>query len=163
MPRNKFQSGHKINLGRVPWNKIPKPDPVYMQLPAREEVIWAAGFWEGEGSLTARGVNATQNDAWPLERLQRNFGGSIGPRKSNPDRPNQKQGWQWWICGESARLFIEMIRPYLSPRRNTQIDRVFITEDKRQRRRASIIIARRELTEHRQRSDNGQFNHAKIS
>lgn len=59
MPGKPFEKGHKINLGRVPWNKIPREIPREMVLPLESEVIWAAGFWEGEGSISSRSVTAS--------------------------------------------------------------------------------------------------------
>ena len=75
------------------------------------EVLWAAGFWEGEGSCQKGSVRAQQGHAEPLERLQYWFGGTV--------RRYQRRHWVWqcWVCGENARSFAEKIYPHLSDHR----------------------------------------------
>lgn len=154
-----FKKGHTVNNGRIPWNKIPRPDPVYRCLPAREEVIWAAGFWEGEGSLSTRSVSASQVNPWPLERLRDNFGGSLNVR---PAKGRQSACWQWTICGDQGRAFVALIYPHVSPRRQLQIENRFITQGKRIRSRSSAPAKARALALLRGRNLEGRFNDAKI-
>lgn len=106
-----------------------------------QDVAWAAGFFEGEGSIGKRAVLAHQVNRWPLEKLERTFGGTIGAKPRSGRDNNQQPCWHWSIGGEQARLFVRLIYPYLSPRRQEQIDSIFITDEKRQRRRSSISSA----------------------
>lgn len=102
------------------------------------DIAWAAGFWEGEGSIGARHANASQVERWPLERLQQLFGGNIRMREA--DRPNRRPCHQWFICGEQARAFIAAIYLRLSPRRQAQIDAKFVKIEHRQRQHASLHL-----------------------
>ena len=136
---------------------VEKPSLAY-----REEILWAAGFFEGEGTVALRSVMVAQVDLWPLERLLNTFGGSIGT-KPREGKGKRQPCWQWFICGEQGRLFVELIYPHLSPRRRKQIDDKFITHEKRVRMRASIKEAYKELTKLRGRNEDGRFNHATVS
>lgn len=95
-----------------------------------QELIWAAGFWEGEGSVAnnygkprksdgRRPVNITvsadQKDRWVLDRLVATFGGSVSQRKDNGM-------FIWYLCSKRGVSFLQSIRPNLSPRRKKQID-----------------------------------------
>lgn len=90
------------------------------------EVMWAVGFFEGEGHIGKRSLGASQVNLWPLERLRRFFGGSIGQEKRDA-RYNGQALYQWNICGEQGRDFADIIYPHLSPRRQAQIDEKFLT------------------------------------
>lgn len=149
--------------GQIPWNKIPRPDPELFPLPPREEVLWAAGFFEGEGSVSKRSVTAVQVDPWPLLRLIQTFGGSLGNKPRDGDEKNKRPCYQWHVCGAQGRMFVALILPHLSPRRRAQIETKFITEDKRQRNRASLHLVRKELVDMRGRDENGRFDSAQIS
>lgn len=107
-------------------------------MPRESEVMWAAGFWEGEGCVGPRAACASQVDLWPLERLVAAFGGRISLDRKATRRPNERPCHQWWVCGEQGRAFVAAIYPHLSPRRKAQIDKTFITEEKRQRNRGSL-------------------------
>ncbi len=83
------------------------------------EILWIAGFWEGDGTCArhgnSEGASASQKDRWPLEIMLRYFGGSItsqGPRL-----------WQWYVHGARARGFLQTIYGLVSPRRQEQISR----------------------------------------
>jgi hypothetical protein len=106
-----------------------------------DDVFWTAGFYEGEGSLGPYAVLAHQVNRWPLDRLADTLGGTVGSRPRRNNRPNQRPCWHWSVGGEQARNMIKLIYPYLSPRRQDQIDKIFITEEKLQRRRLSISPA----------------------
>jgi hypothetical protein len=125
------------------------------------DIVWAAGFWEGEGSISLRFVTASQVNKWPLERLLLMFGGTISVRASS--RINQRNCYQWFVCGQDARNFVALIYPYLSPRRQQQINEKFITEEKRVRIRASVKQTMTSVNALRQRNSDGTFNHAKVS
>lgn len=83
------------------------------------DLIWAAGFYEGDGcAYGARGyaqVQVTQKDPWVLERLKALFGGSISSSGAS------SAYWQWCLFGARARGFLMSIYELLSPRRQEQI------------------------------------------
>lgn len=80
------------------------------------DIRWAAGFYEGEGSVHCQNGNAhiSQKDPWMLERMKALFGGAIYKEKS-------RELYVWNICGARARGFLQSIYGLLSPRRQKQI------------------------------------------
>lgn len=95
----------------------------------REEFAWAAGLFEGEGSITLA----------PRPRLQmkmadedvvRRFGEILGVGKvygpygpygyDPPNRLQKKPVWMWVCEGRAAGEVVEVLRPWLSPRRLAQ-------------------------------------------
>lgn len=96
-----------------------------------EWVGWAAGIFEGEGSVVcglgknqkrSAGVKLTvaQKDfegepSWVLFKLKEMYGGSV--------TNDGKTGMHKWTCfSETAREFILSIEPFLSPRRLKRIN-----------------------------------------
>lgn len=80
---------------------------------------WAAGFLEGEGSFfygNTPTVSASQKQKWPLEKLHEifNSGSLTGPYGS-------KKMYKFTACGENALHILNLIYPYMSPRRQKQI------------------------------------------
>ena len=94
--------------------------------PSEEDKAWAAGFYEGEGSVfkhrrTFR-VTIPQKNEEPLIWLQERYGGTIhSPTKS-------KDLSVWYVSGSSARAFMTDIYPMLSARRREQADRAGVKE-----------------------------------
>jgi hypothetical protein len=85
------------------------------------DLYWAVGFIEGEGTFytgdRSYRVSAPQVQLWPLEKLQRLFGGKIAQRGvSNIN--------EWRLEGRYAIGFILTIYDLLSPRRRVQAMRV---------------------------------------
>jgi hypothetical protein len=126
-----------------------------MRLDYKVAVAWAAGFFEGEGSVAIRSLGVNQVNREPLERLKKLFGGQVN--LGYPAKGNRKACYAWWICGEEARMFVEAIWPFLSIRRQRQIDNKFITAEKRIRHRESIRTACVERTKLRVRDRNGRL------
>jgi hypothetical protein len=96
-----------------------------------KDLMWAAGFLEGEGCfyLNKRQrlhglVNASQVHPWPLERLQRLFGGRIYSKPSR--RPNQRSCFEWRLVSRGARALCMTLYPLLSPHRQVQIRRILV-------------------------------------
>jgi hypothetical protein len=87
------------------------------------DIAWAAGLFEGEGSIGCRMVAITQKDTWCLFTLKAKFNGTVGNERADGTS-------QWWLCGQAARNFVKAIYPYLSPRRKNQIDSTFIDDKK---------------------------------
>lgn len=99
------------------YNRI---DPRFAPAEQPNEVVvaWAAGFFEGEGSVGfyssgTFAVRIGQKQLWPLEQVRRYFGGAIYVQKTEVSSLEMN--------GLLAELFIEKIEPYLSPRRREQI------------------------------------------
>jgi len=95
----------------------------------KEDVVWSAGFFEGEGNICCtkggRSVSANQKDHAPLLKLQHLWGGRIRPFKA---KQNGKVylTWQWTLSGKKARLFLREIRPYITtPLRKQEIKLYF--------------------------------------
>lgn len=88
----------------------------------RISVEYAAGFFDGEGSVsisylankTGRGwwrvvAVVAQNDRRPLDALKERWGGFIGERRT----PEGRTHFDWRVTTKLAHLFFEEIRPYL--------------------------------------------------
>lgn len=88
------------------------------------ELHWAAGFMEGEGTWGFRGLTvraeATQKQLAPLQRLHEIFGGAI---YSTPDKRTGKVYFKW--CAHSSRAVGVIMTLYglMSPRRKEQARR----------------------------------------
>lgn len=101
-------------------------------------VAWAAGLFEGEGSAgihwsrpRSNGIrsgspqiNIGMTDLEPLQWFKAAVvGGQIaGPYQK---RPGNKPIWTWAAEGKEARRIAALMRPYLSPRRETQFVNTF--------------------------------------
>lgn len=89
------------------------------------DLAWAAGLWEGEGSVTSNRcfrVVVAQKDRWILDQLQARFGGSVYVRKEHY-LGGRYVLHQWYLTGARARGFIYSIYSWLSPRRRLQVRR----------------------------------------
>lgn len=128
MPKRRYNSGDQ--------------DIFSMNFP-ENEVLWIAGFYEGEGSCRVSHAQIAQTTLWPLERCRNTFGGAIYQRQY-PNNPKHSQRWDWVIGGKEARDFIAAIYPHLSPRRQAQIDAKFMTWEKYRLRRRDVYQGRRE-------------------
>lgn len=84
-------------------------------------IEWAAGFLEGEGSFSGGGthgygrVSAPQVQRWPLEQLQKLFGGTIA------DYREKRNTYHWWVTGSRARGVMMTLYSLVSPKRQEQI------------------------------------------
>lgn len=93
-------------------------------------LAWAAGFIDGDGFITIQNRNqningkqyrghylrlgACQANLFPLEELQKLFGGSIRIKNSGPNREgyNRKQQWIWQCSTKAAADAIKQLLPY---------------------------------------------------
>lgn len=114
-----FRSGVAIG-----WKKTQRSTRV----PSLLDLAWAAGIWEGEGSICASktgrfsfSTRVIQKDKWILLRLQELFGGSIGVHSRSSDCHHL------CVSGTRARGFIYTIFTFLSPRRRAQVRTVLDT------------------------------------
>lgn len=96
------------------------------EVPDATLIAWAAGFFEGEGSVNGHGgtlhVSMGQKERWPLEMVQRYFGGSIYRVKPSSSRFGDA-GYVLSMTGAIARRFMEQTEGWLSPRRLVQLER----------------------------------------
>lgn len=104
--------------------------------PSAEEIAWAAGFFEGEGSFFRNlrpprkdgsrafysRASVTQKDRSLLERFQRIVGFGI-----IMDRSEGVGYWQTTKRGEVSQL-LELFRPWLSERRLATAERLLVDE-----------------------------------
>src|SRR5258706_7126079 len=81
------------------------------EVPTMKDIAWAAGIYEGEGSVS-RDVNCTgywsgirisvtQKDRWLLHRLKALFGGTIATQKTNVPYPCS----EWRLASSRANGF----------------------------------------------------------
>jgi hypothetical protein len=123
------------------------------------DIAWAAGFYEGEGSVAERSAVISQVNRWPLERLFLLFGGNIHKTRRDT-RYEAQEIFQWVICGQNGRDFIRAIYPFLSPKRQNQINIKFLTDEKLALKQAAFKIKRSEESKTRNRNNKGQFINA---
>ena len=89
------------------------------ETPTEADVLFFAGFYEGEGSACGQAngaiiVQVPQKDPEVLYRARSLWGGSI--------RVNGVGISVWVTSGDRARLFLQAIYPHLSSRRKKQIE-----------------------------------------
>jgi len=96
------------------------------------EIAWAAGFYEGEGSISACGghhliLSLGQVDIEPLGRFATAMpsGAISGPKKQN-SALSRKPFYQFQANGEGALNCIRAMWPNLSTRRREQALRAFV-------------------------------------
>jgi hypothetical protein len=92
--------------------------------PTRDELIWIAGFWDGEGCFTIqRAKHVYDQFAYfqgratigliqrePLELLAARFGGTVHPQR----RKETGRVYHFWgAYGKRALAFVKAVRPFL--------------------------------------------------
>lgn len=85
----------------------------------RYTVSYAAGFFDGEGSVVLKAdgaltISATQKDPRPLRLLEHLFGGSIGYIERSKCRPYS----YWQVRGEEASAALQRMLPFLIVKRD---------------------------------------------
>lgn len=103
------------------------------------DIGWAAGFLEGEGSFfrsqAVSVVTAAQDEFYPVEKLQRLFGGRFSLCVAKRSHGEVVYG-RWNATGETARGVMMTIYSLMSPRRKDKIREV-LQEDLKSRRYVS--------------------------
>jgi hypothetical protein len=89
------------------------------------DIAWAAGIYEGEGSIQIQGskclaVLIGQKDTWILERMEKLFGGIM-----HNVTTTQREYYMWRLSGPRALGFLFTIYSFLSPRRKAQFREAF--------------------------------------
>ncbi len=102
-------------------NRIGILEPMERSEISSHDLVWAAGFLEGEGSFNGSNVTAVQVQLEPLERLQKYFGGNIRLAPNSNLQPNQKPYSRWSINGQKARWLMSILYGLMSPKRQEQI------------------------------------------
>jgi len=100
-------------------------------LPHRMELAWAAGLFEGEGSIgivknnrrnTTRSFACIGNtDHQIIDFFHQRWGGSMHVKKAGN---NQKPAYYWALTGTRAGWFVTDLLPYFKSRRN--LDRTYL-------------------------------------
>jgi hypothetical protein len=104
------------------------------------ELYWAAGFMEGEGSFSLRDrsketkgtcvtAKASQVNPEPLYRIKALLGGQVyGPYCNRPSMKarNQKPFYEWSVSGSRAAQIFMTLYPLMSDVRKRQIHRGLI-------------------------------------
>lgn len=96
-------------------------------------IIWFAGFYEGEGSISndksnnnRLRVSVSQNDVTPLLLAKEIWGGSIRKRIRITQSGKICHGNEWRISHKASINFIDDIKPYLLiPYKINKIDKAF--------------------------------------
>lgn len=107
------------------------------------DVDWLAGIYEGEGSVGFRpkqgrygqstyvNVQLSSTDKGTVDRLHALIPGST--KCVERRKENRKVVYRWSISKtDLARKFLSLIHPYLSVRRQNQIDRALLSQTHRQ-------------------------------
>ncbi len=103
--------------------------------PTEAEIAWAAGLYEGEGTAIYLKSGRSQwmairmTDKEPIERMCRLFGGNFKDAFINPGEVGKgyKPKFMWRVSAWRDIIRVtEAIYPWLSPRRQRQIDAVLV-------------------------------------
>lgn len=89
--------------------------------PTRVERVWAAGLFEGEGTITiaVRNQDSTyrlvcvigHTDRQVINFFHHRWGGWVQPAYG--ERPGRKQAWSWTVAGPVAEQFLVSIQPFV--------------------------------------------------
>lgn len=101
------------------------------------DIAWAAGIYEGEGSVAKRKnhpallVSVPQKERWILDRLARLFGGSVfvhrfAESREGPSKGVIRKAYRWFVNGPRAMAFMLTIYSFLSPRRKLQFQSAYL-------------------------------------
>ena len=92
--------------------------------PNREELAWAAGFFDGEGHVRCRRSNTTkqlilqvnQVGRETLDRLRQTVGfGTVDGPYQNGTQVNRSPHYKYWVCNfEHVQAAIALMWPWLS-------------------------------------------------
>lgn len=120
--------------------------------PSREELIYLAGFLDGEGCIGHardphlrrkrkfynRVVVCNQCDPRPLRRLAAAFGGEVFVRDKAVG--NHRTAWSWYICGDLAAAACRLLLPFLQLKRREA--RLLLMANRSNGQRISALVRR---------------------
>ena len=97
--------------------------------PSLQDIAWAAGFIEGEGTFSRRcrgnismTVSVGQVNKEPVQRMLDLFGGSLKMYTRKP--PNAPEFWTWTAHGARGRGIALTVYPFLSGKRQSRVRHV---------------------------------------
>lgn len=109
--------------------------PKTQKSPSLQEISWAAGVFEGDGSCcrtnSSEMVTVNQVDSWLPYKFQELFGGTVFQRENSGSARHfdARAIYFWRIYGSRARGFLMTVYSFLSPRRRQQIKRALKTRN----------------------------------
>ena len=86
-------------------------------------IAWAAGLFEGEGSITNNRTRAKLNLAMTDKDVVEKFAsiigyGNVNPKKNHKKPSHWKDQWEWSVGKQSeVRRILSLLLPYLGNRR----------------------------------------------
>jgi hypothetical protein len=108
----------------IPRRDVNRPRTIPTVLPTTADAAYAAGFFDGEGSINIRlpskgsghrlVIHVAQANRLPLEWLRERWGGSVRPLKRPADR---KPVWEWTLASKQAKRFLEAVLVFLIVKR----------------------------------------------
>lgn len=116
-----------IAAGQWRPNRERTKTPKATRSPTVRDLMWAAGFLEGEAAFYAgnggTNISVAQVYPEPLYRLQEVFGGTVKPRPLKY-KDTIRQQMYWTASGARGRGIMLTLYPFLSSRRKEQIGNV---------------------------------------
>jgi hypothetical protein len=113
------------------------------------DIAWAAGLFEGEGTLFLTGQTGSPCAALSMtdEDVVRRFAGVVGSGRVSKvidPRPRHKPLWTWRLgTKEDIGALIELFHPYLGERRRAKADEVLVVCQQPKKKRAPVSITTR--------------------
>ncbi len=124
-----FSDAHRANISAAQLGRM-KASLAPAATPTINDICWAAGLYEGDGSCGHDGhtsqhaeVQQVESGRWVTAKLRSLFGGSDlpVPRKKGTHVAEDRTDFRWTVTGARARGFLQTIYVLLSPRRQEQI------------------------------------------
>lgn len=88
----------------------------------RDDIIWAAGFFDGEGYVGISGkpgganyklrATVTNCDPRPVEEFKRMFGGSVTVTNMAKYNPRARTRYTWEISGRKVSEVLQLLLPF---------------------------------------------------
>jgi hypothetical protein len=130
-----------------------------------EIIIWFAGFYEAEGSVSNDISNdnkirlmISQNDRTPLDEACRLWGGSVREKVRISITGKECHGHEWRLSHHDSLQFLNDIRPYMRvPYKIQQLERVLANSEVRLHRRFKCNYCDKDYA-----SPSGRRRHEKI-
>lgn len=94
-------------------------------------LAWAAGIFEGEGSVFSPAGTATltlqmnMTDLDVMESFRDIMGGKLYGPYLRTNQLGKKPRWDWYQSGEAAHESIQRLLPYLGVRRSAQVEAAY--------------------------------------